>query len=232
MYSIPNLPDPLARAIYAELCTLLPSPATATPEGRASRDERAMTAVAHYLPENAAEAELAAQIVAADFHAKDALRSAAAALAVDDAPEAGRCRAQAASMMRQMHAGVRTLQRMQAERHKAEDALRPFAMQRAGYWFRETTVPEPQPVPAPVAEAPEPPPPATAPANRPFEAMTPGEQFAVLYPDRALQIRATGGMPVAAKYPPPDPEVLEEVVKGNSPILRALDQHPVAAAAE
>jgi hypothetical protein len=35
-------------------------------------------------------------------------------------------------MMRQMHAGVRTLQRMQAERHKAEDALRPFAMQRAG----------------------------------------------------------------------------------------------------
>jgi hypothetical protein len=30
-----------------------------------------MTAVAHYLPENAAEAELAAQIVAADFHAKD-----------------------------------------------------------------------------------------------------------------------------------------------------------------
>ena len=230
MYSIPNLPDPLTREIYAELCTLLPSPATATPEGRASRDERAMTAVAHYLPENAAEAELAAQIVAADFHAKDALRSAAAALAVDDAPEAGRCRAQAASMMRQMHAGVRTLQRLQAERHKAEDALRPLAMQRAGYWFRETTVPEPQPVPAPVAEAPEPPPPATAPANRPFEAMTPGEQFAVLYAARACEIRAAGGVPAAAKYPPPDPEVLEEVVNGNSPILRALDQHPAAAA--
>jgi hypothetical protein len=65
MYSIPNLPDRLTREIYAELCTSLPSPATATPEGRASRDERAMTAVAHYLPENAAEAELAAQIVAA-----------------------------------------------------------------------------------------------------------------------------------------------------------------------
>ena len=231
MYSNPNLPDPLTREIYAELCTLLPSPATATPEGRAIRDERAMTAVAHYLPENAAEAELAAQIVAADFHAKDALRSAAAALAVNDAPEARRCRAQAASMMRQMHAGVRTLQRMQAERHKAEDALRPFAMQRAGYWFRETTVPEPQPVPAPVAEAPEPPPPATAPANRPFEAMTPGEQFAVLYADRAFEIRAAGGMPAAAKYPPPDPEVLEEVVNGDSPILRALDQPPAAAAA-
>src|SRR5271166_2745657 len=219
MYSIPNLPDPLARAIYAELCTWLPSPATATPEARASRDERAMTAVAHYLPENAAEAQLAAQIVAADFHAKDALRAAAAALAVDDAPEARRCRAQAASMMRQMHAGVRTLQRMQAERHKAEDALRPFAMQRAGYWFRETIVPEPKPVPAPAAEVPEPaPPPATAPANKPFEAMTPGEQFAVLYANRAFEIRAAGGMPAGAKYPPPDPEVLEEVVSGDSPI--------------
>jgi hypothetical protein len=135
MYSIPKLPDPLAREIYAALCTSLPSPASATPEGRASRDERAMTAVAHYLPENAAEAELAAQIVAADFHAKDALRAAAAALAVEDAPEARRCRAQAASMMRQMHAGVRTLQRMQAEREKAETAMRPAAMQRAGYWF-------------------------------------------------------------------------------------------------
>jgi hypothetical protein len=140
MYSIPNLPDPLAREIYAELCSLLPSPAAATPEARGSRDERAMTAVAHYLPENAAEAELAAQIVAADFHAKDALRAAAAALAVDDAPEARRCRAQAASMMRQMHGGVRTLLRMQAERHKAEDALRPFAMQRAGYWFHAPTI--------------------------------------------------------------------------------------------
>ena len=232
MYSIPNLPDRLTREIYAELCTLLPSPATATPEGRASRDERAMTAVAHYLPENAAGAELAAQIVAADFHAKDALRSAAAALAVDDAPEAGRCRAQAASMMRQMHAGVRTLQRLQAERHKAEDALRPFAMQRAGYWFRETIPPEPEPAPVPAAAAPEPEPPAaTAPANKPFEAMTPGEQFAVLYADRAFEIRVAGGMPAAAKYPPPDPEVLEEVVNGDSPILRALDQYPVAAAA-
>jgi hypothetical protein len=193
-----------------------------------------MTAVAHYLPENAAEAELAAQIVAADFHAKDALRGAAAALAVDDAPEARRCRAQAASMMRQMHAGVRTLQRMQAERHKAEDALRPFAMQRAGYWFRETAEPEPEPepepVPAPVAKAPEPaPPPATAPANKPFEAMTPGEQFAVVYANRALEIRAAGGMPAGAKYPPLDPEVLGEVVNGDSPILRALGQHPAGA---
>ena len=61
--------------------------------------------------------------------------------------------------------------------------------------------------------------------------MTPGEQFAVLYPNRAIEIRAAGGMPAAAKYPPPDPEVLEEVVNGDSPILRALDQYPVAAAA-
>jgi hypothetical protein len=60
--------------------------------------------------------------------------------------------------------------------------------------------------------------------------MTPGEQFAVLYANRASEIRAAGGMPVAARYPAPDPEVLDEVVNGDSPILRALDRHPVAAA--
>jgi hypothetical protein len=160
MYSIPNLPDRLTREIYAELCKSLPSPATATPEARASRDARAMTAVAHYLPENAAEAELAAQIVAADFHAKDALRAVVAALAVPDAPEARRSRAQAALMMRQMHAGVRTLQRMQAERVKAEAAMRPAAMERAGYWFRAKhrisvglpEVGQTKPIPKPKAE--------------------------------------------------------------------------------
>jgi hypothetical protein len=111
---------------------------------------------------------------------------------------------------------------------KAEAAMRPAAMERAGYWFRETSVPEPKPtpMPAPAAEAPEPPP-----ADKPFEAMTPGEQFAVLYAARACEIRAAGGVPAAAKYPPPDPEVLEEIVNADSPILRALDRSPAAAAA-
>ena len=100
-----------------------------------------MLAVAHYLPDNAAEAELAVQLVAADFHAKDAMLSATAA---DDDPEKKRqCRAQVASMMRGMQAGIRTLQKMQAIREKAEAERYPPAMERAGYWFKDVSVPAP-----------------------------------------------------------------------------------------
>ena len=60
IYVVPNIPEPLSRAICAELIGSLPAPANDSPEQRALRDERAITALAHYLPENAAEAELAA----------------------------------------------------------------------------------------------------------------------------------------------------------------------------
>ena len=153
MYSIPNLPDPLAREIYAELCSLLPSPAAATSEARASRDERAMTAVAHYLPENAAEAELAADIVAAEFRAKDALRC--ANRFPNDLAAVERCLRQHALMMRTMHGGLRALLRLQDERRKLEDAKRPVALLRAGHLHSGTLPPEPEPPPC---EAPDPPP--------------------------------------------------------------------------
>ena len=61
MHSIPNLPDTLAREVYADLCAQLPPPTTDTPEARAIRDDLAMAAVAALLPENAFEAELAVQ---------------------------------------------------------------------------------------------------------------------------------------------------------------------------
>ena len=62
MFSIPNIPDTIAREIYAELCRTLPPPPDDTPERRAIREQHAMTTVTHLLPENAAEATLAAQI--------------------------------------------------------------------------------------------------------------------------------------------------------------------------
>ena len=78
-------------------------------------------------------------VVAAQFQARDALRAAARCIPGPD-PGTGpdpdklrQCRAQAASMMRQADSGIRTLLRMQAERQKAETAMRPAAMQRAGY---------------------------------------------------------------------------------------------------
>ena len=118
-------------------------------------------------------------------------------------------------MMRTMHAGLRTLQRMQAERQKAEDAMRPAAMLRAGHLHSSTLPPEPDPPPS----APEPPPP-TEPN---YETMTEAEQYAVLYPDHAAAIRQHSGMPPGAEFPPPDRAITNEIATGNSPVFRSLD---------
>jgi hypothetical protein len=96
IFVIPNIPEPLSRAICADLMTHLPPPAEDTPEARAIRDQRAVTAVAHLLPENAAEAEVAMLIAAAHAGA--------------DPAEVRHGRAQAASMMRQADSFLRTLQ--------------------------------------------------------------------------------------------------------------------------
>ena len=136
MYPIPNVPDRLAREIYAELCGDLPPPSPDTPEARTARDERAMAAVAALIPENAFEAELATQIVAQVFHAKHALRDASRPNLTVDA--LNNLRNQASRMDRDSQSGVRNLLRVQAERRKAEDAARPAAMERAGYWYKDS----------------------------------------------------------------------------------------------
>jgi hypothetical protein len=152
-------------------------------------------------------------------------------------------------MMRQADSGIRVLLRLQAAREKAEDALRPAAMERAGYWFRSISVPAPEeavadPVAAqpmlskPAAPAPPPPePPAPQPPNpqppRPdpllkprleYGAMTPAERYATLYPDRATRILSEHGLPARLTFPPPDPEVLDDLLSSSSPLVRALYQ--------
>jgi hypothetical protein len=127
-------------------------------------------------------------------------------------------------MMRTMHSGLRTLLRVQAERHKAEDAKRPVALLRRGHLHSGTLPPEPETPPCP---------PAAAPAPQPnpmpkYEDMTEAEKFAVLYPDRAAAIRRHGGMPPAAKYPPPDDAIIKEIATGDSPAFRDLDPKPPA----
>ena len=218
IYVLPNIPEPLSRAICADLIGNLPPPADDTQEQRALRDERAITALAHYIPENAAEAELAADIVAAEFHAKDALRSAARSR--NDPAETERCRRQHALMMRTMHSGLRTLLRIQAERRQLEDAGHPAAMLRAGHLHSGMLPPEPEL-------------PAAAPESRPpamprYEEMTTAEQFAVIYPDRAAAIRRHGGMPPAATFPPPDRAIVREIATGDSAVLLALDAERAA----
>jgi len=170
-----------------------------------------MAMLAAYLPADIAEAQLAAQIVAADAHAKDCFR-----LAVrpgQDPDVTGRCRAQAATMIRLMQSGLRALQRTQALRQKAEAVMQPASMERAGYWFRDASVPAV--ADAAEAEQPEPSEPA-------FETLSEAEQYAVVHPARAALIRAHGGLPARLDFGPPDPAVVEGLVRGASPVLQAL----------
>ena len=214
----PRPPGSNYREIFALVCSMLPPSPDDTPDTRAAHERGAMDAVATLNPYDAFEARLAARIVGMDAHAADSLRS--AGLAAADPAEMHRCRAQAASMARQSDAALRSLLRMQATGEKQLAALHPAAMEHAGYWFREITVPEPAPDPVPPADA------------DPFSLLTEAEQYAVTYPDRAARIRAAGGLPPTPDYGPPEPELVHDIVHGSSPILQALDRQRRNGAAE
>jgi hypothetical protein len=230
MHTLPNLSPAIVRELFASLREALPEPADASPETRAAREDLAMAAVAALHPADAIEGELAVQIVLAAACAKDSLRLAKEYR--NDLAATVRCRAQAATMMRQMHSGLSRLERRQAAREKAETQMHPAAMERAGWWFRDATAPEPTPSPA-QPDTPEPAAPADscAPPDE-FGALTEAEQYAVLYPDRAARIRASRGLPERLDFGPPEPAIVEAVAHGTSPILEALDTPPIAAAAE
>jgi hypothetical protein len=159
-----------------------------------------MDAVVALNPDNAFEARLAVRVVSTDAHAADALRS--AALAADDPGEVLRCRAQAASMMRQSDAALRSLLRLQATREKQLAAMHPAAMGRAGYWFKEVSV---QASPRPEEQTAEP--------VRDFAAEA--DMYAIMYPDRVARIRAAGGLPVKLDFGPPEPELVEAIVHAH-----------------
>jgi hypothetical protein len=225
---LPDAPASNRREIFAMLCRELPPPVDATPEVRAVRDMGAMDAVEALHPMDAFEARLAVRIVAMDAHAGDGLRL--AGLAVDDPLEVRRCRAQAASMARQSDSALRTLLRMQATRDKQLAAMHPAAMERAGYWFREVSVPEPAASRAP-ADAPQPAEAQSAEARsaeaRSTEAQSAepwpeptqaeidaeAERYAVIYPDRAARIRAAGGLPVRLDFGPPEPAIVAALLR-------------------
>jgi hypothetical protein len=203
------LPATVSRVVFAELCARLPPPPVDTPEACAERDAVAMDAAAALHPADAFEAKLAAQIVAADAQVADCQR-----LAVqhrNDLAATLRCRAQAISTMREMRSLLRDYRRMQAEREKSEAELHPAAMERAGWWFRDASVPAPAPEP----HAAEP---------HADNELTEAERYAVIYPDRAARIRANHGLPARLDFGPPEPEIVEALVTGTSRILRELDQ--------
>jgi hypothetical protein len=209
MHTLPNLPAAVAREVFATLCGSLPPPVIDTQEACADRDDTAMAAVAALHPTDAFEAKLAADIVAADASVMDCHRL--AAQHGSDLAATLRCRAQATATMRQMRSLLRDYQRMQAEREKAEAAMHPAAMERAGWWFRDASVPAPAPEP----HAAEP---------HADNELTEAERYAVIYPDRAARIRANHGLPARLDFGPPEPEIVEALVTGTSRILRELDQ--------
>ncbi|HET7880406.1 MAG TPA: hypothetical protein VFL55_05930 [Acetobacteraceae bacterium] len=202
--ALPDLPPAILREAYAQLLATLPPAFPDTPEARATRDQQAMEAWAALDPGNAFEADLAVQIVGAGAHARECFRLAAAA--GDDHAEGRRCRAQAGLMMRQAQSGTRLLERRQAAREKALKALEPRAMERAGYWFKDVSVPAPE----------------TDAAGEPK--LTEAEHYAVLYPDRAARIRAAGGLPTPLDFGPPEAWLVPQIVRGTGPVFDALDR--------
>ena len=115
----PNTPAPLARhEVYAALCDYLPPPSPDTPEARAIRDERAIAAAIALRPADSAEAQLAAPVVGADFHAKDALAAASQPNLTVDALK--NYRAQASLMARTCQGTLRSLLSLQATRKPAK----------------------------------------------------------------------------------------------------------------
>ena len=98
--------------------------------------------------------------------------------------------------------------------------MHPAAMERAGYWFREVSVPEPPASQAP-ADAPQPAdaPSAKARSAEPWPEPTQAEidaeaeRYAVIYPDRAARIRAAGGLPVRLDFGPPEPAIVAALLR-------------------
>ncbi len=96
----------------------LPPPPTDNPDDLRRRDHAAIARIAALAPANAAEADLAAQFVAASEQWKDCLRL---AQEPETTPQwAAKCRAQALAMMRQANGALRLLLRLQAARAKLE----------------------------------------------------------------------------------------------------------------
>jgi hypothetical protein len=184
-------------------------------------------------PVNAEEANIAARVVIADAQAKDCIRHARTVFS--DPGVAMKCQAQANHMMRTANAARSLLLRVQAARRK-RDAVPASCEQDAwtihateGLLLAADGRSAVQPPPKPRAE-PEPPPPPAAGDNDRFARYDAAEQYALLHPRRAAEIRACGGVPPTATYGPPEPEIVLALISSTSPILQQIDQEYAQAA--
>jgi hypothetical protein len=229
----PDLSLQLPRSMYYQLIHTLRAalpPVSDAPEDLARRDHAAIAQVASMLPANAGEANLAAQSVAASARAIDCMRMANEYRTTDHSFTL-KFDARAATMMREARGARALLLRLQAVREKRE--ADPAAADRAA-WTEHCAIGLMAQAlgglePAPVAE---PPPPAPEPASEEEPQLDPvaeADQYATIYPLRAALIRATGGLPDKLDFGPPSPDLVQAIVTGTSPALRALDPETAAA---
>ena len=215
---------------YAELGNSLPPPVIATPEIRHRRLTTAVEAFEALRPGDAYEARLAVQVVLCGAHAAESLRE--AGVHRENFAKSSRCRAQAASMMREERAAKRMLAQEQKVRLATEAV---------------TSTPKAQPTTVsaqtPQAEPHAPPPPAHAQAAAPSTPVRPAMQAAPPSPEAiataeayaqknsvaAAQIRHDRGVTPQNKAYfrhmtlPTDPALIDALVRGTTLTLTVLD---------
>ena len=193
------------------LSTSLPPPRDASPEALHRRNESAIAQVAALCPANAAEAALAGQYVAANAQAMECLR-------LTNHPDtdmvmALKCNAQAASMMRQSQAALRTLLRTQAAREKRDadpiNAGTAAWTEHMAAASMTDALTSSKREPAPLKPEP----------DAPDVAL-----YETIYPERAALIRRHGGVPADVTFGPPDEDTVRALIATRPPIVKTLDR--------
>jgi hypothetical protein len=218
------LPKAVYRTIVADLYTDIPSPHLTDPELIAERVHAAIAEIASMCPVNAEEARIAARVVTADTQARDCIRH-ARALFSDTIP-AMKCQAQASHLMRTANAARSLLLRVQVARRK-RDSVQDTREQDA--WT--THAAEGLLLAADSHATAEPPPPPATDDDNKFARYDAAEQYALMYPRRAAEIRACRGVPPTAAYGLPEPETVAALIASTSPILQQIDEEYAEAAA-
>lgn len=215
------LPNAVYATIVADLYAYLPPPTLNDPELIAERIHAAFAEIACMCCVNAEEAQIAARIVIADAQARECIRE---ARTIFNSPaEAMKCHARANSYMRTANAARAMLLRVQATRRKreavaadgAQDAWTIRATEGLLLAANGERIPDPPSTSAPQPATPEP---------GEFARYDAAEQYAALYPHRAAEIRAYGGIPPTARYGPPEPELVAAIIASTSSMLRQVDQ--------
>jgi hypothetical protein len=208
----PDLPRQLPRDLYYlaihALHKGLPPPITDSPEDQYRRDQAIIRDVASLRPVNTAEVILASQCVAANAQALDCLR--VLHLHPDDAPHVLRCTAQSSSMMRQARSALAQLLHLQAAREQ----------QTPDNSKRETTTPIEPTATRPIAETP-----SSVPEAKPRD-LAKADAYALANPSSAALIRSLGRLPRKFNDLAMTPDLLHDIVNGNTHILQALVKKP------